>query len=162
MVGLLGFAASFTAIGLALVGLNPEGKMTGFALTAFVLSGILFIVAVVAFCELCRYMFVRSKQQKQIGNYMREAYVLRKRLLISKAPTVDSEALAETSQWVANVQEWLDKNLPEQAPDFGLDTIHVTNESFYYREVAVAVSNTALLIENRTSNLREILRETRK
>ena len=64
-------------------------------------------------------------------------------------------------QMVEQVQGWLDANLPEQATDFGLDTIVTAGEEFVYGGDEER-SQAALLIEQKNIILREILREIRR
>jgi hypothetical protein len=58
------------------------------------------------------------------------------------------------------VQKWLDAHLPEQATDFGLDTYQTAGEGFGYTGPEER-SEAVLLLEEKATTLREILREIR-
>jgi hypothetical protein len=61
-------------------------------------------------------------------------------------------------QWKAEVQKWLDENLPEHASEFDLEGIITTLETV---GVNADAGQAAEHLEGRMQNLKEILRDIR-
>ena len=160
LVGILGFAGSFAGIGLAIAALFQDTTHP-LVLTAFSFAGLLFIVAVMVFCRLLHHYHVAHRYTIQIGRYLKESYGLRDRLLRRDEYLGGGAEIAAAELWEATVQDWLDVNLPDLAPEFALETISGTNDAFLYGHTSEERSRAALRLENRAVNLREILREVR-
>jgi hypothetical protein len=159
VIGLLSFALSFVALGLAVAALDPDGKRIWLALLAFIPGGLLMMLSLAALLYLCCCLATSVRQQKEIRSYLRQAYVLRANVLTKEWNQEQADAV---NGWKNAVQDWLDLKLPDYSSDFALDTIHATNQSTYYGDIDTEASRAALLLEHRTTNLREILRDIRK
>ena len=159
LVGLLSFAVSFIAIGLALIAV----KLACYGYWAFVISALLFIVAGIAIISLFRHEAKTKRYIRQIGLYLQQGYTIRQEILMVEVEVQwTSELKGKEPQWESDVQQWLDHNLPDHAPDFSLDTITSTSSYFFYDEVFRGASSVALRLESRLGNLREILRDIRR
>ncbi len=162
ITGLLSFSTSFLGIGIAIGALRADAS-NPFAIGAFVLAGLIFIVALVLSISLCLHYHRVKAQVACIGKYLRRAYQLRSEILAQANVEISEyEGVGkETHLWEIEVQEWLDENIPEFAPDFGLETISGTTSFFIYDDVNRNASAFALRLETKASNLREILRGIR-
>ncbi|MFC1916864.1 hypothetical protein ACFLX1_01870 [Chloroflexota bacterium] len=162
VVGLLSFSASFVGIGLAIAALVKGGALLRYAYGAWTMAIILFIVALIAVILLSRHLAKTKGYIRQTGRFMRQGYKLRQEMLNIKEPSVFTEELAQRlRQWEEDVQQWLDLNLPDYAPDFNLETITSTTSYYFYDGVTWDVSTATLRLESRLTNLREILRDIR-
>ena len=162
IVGLLSFSAAFVGIGLAVAALAKGGAIVFYSYVAFGLATLLFLGAIIATILLVRHFAKTKGYIRQIGLYLREGYILRRVMLDMKDPSEWTPELGEkVPQWEKNVQQWLDQNLPDHAPDFLLETITSTTSYFFYDNVIEEASSDALRLESRLANLREILREIR-
>jgi len=158
LVGLLSFAVSFIAIGLALIAV----KLVCYGYWAFVISVLLFIIAGIAIISLFRHEAKTKRYIRQIGIYLRQGFCLRKMLLSVKPESEFTEAEKKANKWEEEVQTWLDDNLPDYAPDFGLET--------FRGEMTVPSPNESVLpearilarrLEGKLGNLRQIKRDFR-
>ncbi len=163
IVGLLSFSASFVAIGLALSALAKEWAILDYSCVAFIIAVLLFLVAVVAIIVLFRYITKTKGYTRQMGLYLRQGYKLRKEILdVKTASSLPLELKEKVSLWQKDTQQWLDCYLPDYAPDFQLETLTSTSSWFTYDDVNKEVGSTALLIDSKLANLREILRDIRR
>ncbi len=157
LVGLLGFAVSFIAVGLALIAI--EQVCYGYG--AFAVSVLLFIVAVIATISLFRHFAKTRRYIRQIGEYLRQGRLLRGQLLsVHTIPEWTEEMQDKVPQWKAGVQQWLDSNLPDYALEFDVEGFLVDLDTG--EGVNSKASDAAQHLEGRMSNLREILREIRR
>ena len=122
LVGLLGFAVSFIAIGLALITV----KQVCYAYVTFAISGMLFIVSVMVTISLLRHFAKTRGYIQQIGRDLNRGYILRNEILKSLTPELEKKV----TQWENDVQKWLDNNLPDYASDFPLEIHTGTMDSF--------------------------------
>ena len=157
MVGIASFAMSSVAIGIALVAL----KNIRLSYVAFGIGGLLLILAVYFFFVLVYHNSKTKGYSQQIGEYLRQGRELRGELLsVRTIPEWTEEMQGKVPQWKTNVQQWLEKNLPEQAPGFDVEGFLVDLDTG--EGVNGHASNAAQHLEGRMSNLREILREIRR
>ena len=156
LVGFLSFAVSFVAIGLAIAALDEDNERLWLLIVPFIIAAILFICAVVAAVYLIQYLTKIRRCEKQIAAYMRRAYKLRAEIHAQW----QSALRQSVEQWVSEVQDWLDNNLPDQAPDFGLEVTNVTD--LISTGLSDEANEASLLVESKVSTLREILREVRR
>lgn len=162
MVGLLGFFASFLGIGLAITALADKSpSLLCYSYIAFGIAFLLFVVAIIASIFLVRHLNKIRGYIRQIGLYLRRGYILRKKVLDVQG-SWPPEMGEEVTQWEDKVQQWLDNNLPDHAPDFPLETLTSTTSYYYYDHIPKEASTAALKLESRLSNLREILRDVRR
>ena len=159
LVGLLSFAVAVFAIGLALTAIHETkpGFSLNWTYAAFGLGALLLTGSLCVFVYLVLHLDTLHGYQTKMGSFLREGYGLRRDILANWQSGLEKAAY----EWVSEVQGWLDANLPDQAVDFGLDTIVTAGEEFIYSGDEQR-SKTALLIEQRTIVLREILREIRR
>ena len=123
IVGLLSFSASFLAIGLALIAL----KLVCYGYGAFAISALLFIVAVIATISLFRHFAKIRGYTRQIDVYLRQGRQIRGELLsVNKIPDWTEELQNKVPLWKAEVQQWLDDNLPDHATEFDLESFEST------------------------------------
>lgn len=161
VVGLFSFSMSFFAIGLAIIAID-EGVILWYTYVIFGLAGLLIVFAAVATISLVRHIAKTKGYIRQIGLYLREGYILRKELLAVDNQSGWSPELAKKMPlWEKTVQQWLERNLPDHAPDFQLETIASTTSYIIYDNVTEEAASDALHLENRLTNLREILRTIR-
>ena len=157
IAGIASFAASFMAIGLALVAL----KHICLSYAAFGVAGLFLFVAAYAFIILQRHYSKTRRYIQQIGAYLRQGRKLRGELLsVHTIPEWTEELQGKVPQWKAEVQQWLEDNLPDHALEFDL-------EGFFYdldtgEGVNSKASSAAQHLEGRMGNLREILRDIRR
>lgn len=158
IVGLLSFSASFVGIGLAIAALDGRSLIPCYSYVAFGLATLFFIGALIATILLFRHFAKTKGYIRQMGLYLRQGYKLRKEILdVQTASSLPLELKEKVSLWQKDVQQWLDCYLPDYAPDFQLETLTSTSSWFTYDDVNKEVGSTALLIDSKLANLREIL-----
>jgi hypothetical protein len=155
VVGTASFSVSLLAIGLAFVALRSIClSYIAFGLAAFLLAitGYFFIV-------LLRHHSKTKRYIQQIAIFLSEGRKLRGELLsIHEIPQWTVEMKNKVPQWKAEVQKWLDENLPEHASEFDLEGIITTLETV---GVNADAGQAAEHLEGRMQNLKEILRDIR-
>jgi len=157
LVGLLGFAVSFIAVGLALIAV----EQVCYAYGAFAVPVLLFIVAVIATISLSRHFAKTRRYIQQIGAYLRQGRKLRGELLsVHTIPEWTEELQRKVPQWKAEVQQWLDDNLPDHALEFDLGGFFIDLDTG--EGVNSKASSAAQHLEGRMGNLREILHDIRR
>uniref|UniRef100_A0A6M3LIN7 Uncharacterized protein n=1 Tax=viral metagenome TaxID=1070528 RepID=A0A6M3LIN7_9ZZZZ len=162
IVVLLSFSASFVGIGLALTALADKNQsLLFYSYVAFGLAILLFCIAIIAIIILCRHFSKTKGYIRQIGIYLKQGRKLRVELLSIRTITEwTGEMQMKVPRWKENVQRWLDKNLPEYAPEFDVEGFLVDLDTG--EGVIGKASRDAQHLEGRMSNLREILREIRR
>ena len=158
VVGLLSFSTSFVGIGLAVRALDTKGTLTASSNGAFGVAAFLFVFGLIVAFLLWRNYSVTKGQVRQIGLFLRQGLKLRRKILEFKGIWKEEDA-EPAEQWEKEIQQWLDDNLPDHAPDFDLETISGTVDAFYYGGLDRDASKVALHLESILGNLREILRD---
>jgi hypothetical protein len=157
IAGIASFAASFLGIGLALVAL--EHICLSYA--AFGAAGLFLLVAAYSFIILQRHYSKTRWYIQQIGAYLGQGRRLRGELLsVHTIPEWTEELQGKVPHWKAEVQQWLDENLPEHALEFDVEGFLVDLDTG--EGVNSNASRAAQHLEGRMSNLREILRDIRR
>jgi hypothetical protein len=160
IVGLLSFFTSFVGIGLALTALadrNPS--LLFYSYVAFGLAILLFYIALIAIIILVRHFAKTKVYIRQIGEYLKQGRKLRGELLsVDTIPKWTEELQKKVPQWKAEVQRWLDDNLPDHASQFDLESSITTLNTIGVNSKA---GDAAEHLESRMSNLKEILHDIR-
>jgi hypothetical protein len=155
LVGLASFAVSFVGIGLALIAL----ERIGLSYIAFGVAGLLLLVAGYSFKTLLQHYSQTQRYISQIGEYLSQGRKLRGALLsVDTISKWTEELQVKVPRWEAEVQRWLDDNLPDYAPQFDLESSITTVST------GRAISQAGGVIEHlesRMSNLKEILHDIR-
>lgn len=158
VVALIAFAMSFFALGMAIPtlpgGIGIEKAVLFSFGTVSLISSI--CVALAWSHDISR----RAQQRREIAGFLRQAYTLRTKVLAGGF-SVESEGIAAIELWTRSVADWLHTQVPDQAPDFGLDTIQYSGHAFIYDDMDRALNEAVLSLEGRTVNLRDILRDLR-
>lgn len=157
IVGIASFAMSFVAIGMALFAL----KEIRLSYAAFGVGGILLLLTMCSFFLLVFHYSKLKGYTQQIGEYLSQGRKLRGELLSVRTIREWTEEMKnKVPEWKAEVQQWLDKNLPEHASGFDVESFFVNLDTG--EGVNSNASRAAEHLESRMSNLREILREIRR
>ncbi len=157
VVSTASFAISFAAIGLALAALQDPKQV--YINIAFGISTVLLLAALCFSIILACQRSKTNRHIRQIGRFLRQGRELRGKLLsVRTMPEWTKEMQGKVPQWKAEVQSWLDDNLPAYAPQFDLESsITTMNTIGVNSEAGCAAEH----LESRMSNLKEILHDIR-